>query len=158
MSELKTELLFEIKVKVQPPIDIGQSPDGHRMVFIAESGHFAGPKLEGEVIPLSGGDWSKVRADGSGAIDVRQCLRTNDGATIFMTYGGRMVAKPENFEYAVDYSKPDDPKGAEERYYFRVNPVFETGDKRYQWLNNIIAVGKGRTGEGGVIYEIFAVK
>ncbi|MEH2324913.1 MAG: DUF3237 domain-containing protein [Nostoc sp.] len=157
MSELKTKFLFEARIQIQPPMDVGQAPDGHRMIFMAKSGHFDGPKLKGEVIPMSGGDWSRIRADGSGAIDVRQCLKTHDGAIILMTYGGRMVASTENFEYAVDYSKPDDPKGAEEQYYFRINPLFETGDERYAWLNNIVAIGKGRTGDGGVIHEVFAV-
>ncbi|WP_071187619.1 DUF3237 domain-containing protein [Trichormus sp. NMC-1] len=157
MSELKTEFLFEIRIQIQPPMDVGQAPDGNRIIFIAQSGQFEGPNLKGEVIPMSGGDWARVRADGSGAIDVRLCLKTHDGAIILMTYGGRMVASPENFEYAVDYSKPDDPQGAEERYYLRTNPLFETGDERYAWLNNIVAIGKGRTGEGGVIHEIFAV-
>jgi hypothetical protein len=157
MSELKTEFLFEARIQVQPPMDVRQGPDGHRLIFMFKSGHFEGPKLRGEVIPMSGGDWSRIRADGSGAIDVRLCLKTDDGAIILMTYGGRMVTSPENFEYVVDYSKPDDPKGAEERYYLRTNPLFETGDERYAWLNNIVAIGKGRTGDGGVIHEVFAV-
>ena len=49
-------------------------------------------------------------------------------------------------------------KSALLHYYFRTNPLFETGDERYAWLNTIVAVGKGRTGDGGVIHEIFAVK
>ncbi|NES80718.1 MAG: DUF3237 domain-containing protein [Moorea sp. SIO2B7] len=157
MSELKTEFLFEVRIQIEPPMDVGQGPDGHRMIVLANSGYFEGPKLKGEVMPMSGGDWSRIRADGSGAVDVRICLKTDDGAIIFMTYGGRMVASPENFQYFMDYTKPDDPKGAEERYYLRINPLFETGDERYAWLNNIVAVGKGRTGEGGVIHEVFAV-
>jgi hypothetical protein len=158
MSELNTEFLFEVRIQVQPPMDLGPTPEGQRVIFISKSGSFEGPKLKGEVIPMSGGDWSRVRADGSGVIDVRLCLRTDDGATILMTFGGRMVTTPENFEYVLDYMKPDDPQGAEERYYLRTNPLFETGDPRYAWLNNIVAVGKGRTGEGGVIHEVFAVK
>ena len=124
---------------------------------MADSGTFEGPKLKGEVLPMSGGDWALVRPDGSGALDVRITLQTNDGALILMTYQGRMVASPENFDYALDFAKPDDPDGAN-RYYFRSNPLFETGDSRYAWLNHIVAVGKGRTGDGGVIYDVFEVK
>ena len=76
---------------------------------------------------------------------------------ILMTYFGRMVASQENFAYALDFFKPDDPAGAN-RYYFRTNPLFETGDARYAWLNHVVTVGKGRTGDGGVIYDIFVVK
>ena len=158
MSELKTEFLFEARIPLNAPMDVGQTPEGRNMIFIVKSGVFQGPKIKGEVIPMSGGDWSRVRADGSGALDVRICLKTDDGAIIYASWLGRMVASAENFEYALDFAKPDDPKGAEERYYFRTNPLFETGDARYAWLNNIVAVGKGRTGDGGVIHEIFAVK
>ncbi|MEM9453145.1 MAG: DUF3237 domain-containing protein [Myxococcota bacterium] len=158
MSELQTEFLFEIKIPLQPPMDLGSTPGGHRMIFMALSGTFEGPKLKGSVIPMSGGDWSQLRADGSVVIDVRLTLETHDGALILMTYGGRLVASEECFAYALDFTKRDDPKGAQERYYFRTNPVFETADKRYAWLNGIIAVGKGRTGDGGVIYEVFEVK
>lgn len=158
MPELKTEFLFEVKIPLAPPMDIGAAPDGQRMIFMAASGKFAGPRMNGDVIPMSGGDWSRIRADGTGALDVRLTLKTDDGALILMSYLGRMIASQENFAYALDFAKPDDRAGAETRYYFRTNPMFETGDKRYGWLNNIIAVGKGRTGDGGVIYEVFEVK
>jgi hypothetical protein len=158
MSELKTEFLFEQRMLIQPAMDVGQGPDGHRMIFMHKSGNFEGPKLRGEIIPMSGGDWARIRANGSGAIDVRVCLKTHDGAIILMTYVGRMVASPENFEYFMDYSKPDDPESAEARYYLRTNILFETGDERYAWLNNIVAIGKGRSGDGGMIQEVFAVK
>ena len=105
---------------------------------------------------MSGGDWAIVRPDGSGVLDVRLSLRTTDGAIILMTYSGRMVASEQDFDYALDFGKPDDPEGAS-RYYFRTNPVFETGSERYAWLNHLICVGKGRTGDGGVIYEVFKV-
>lgn len=52
--------------------------------------------------------------------------------------------------------KPTINAGAN-RYYFRINPLFETGDERYAWLNRVVAVGKGRTEDGGVRYEIFEV-
>ena len=157
-STLQTEFLFEVRIPLAPPMDLGPAaPDGHRMIFMAASGSFEGPRMRGEVIPMSGGDWSRIRADGSGALDVRLSLCTDDGAIILMTYLGRMVASPDDFGYALDFAKPDDREGAS-RYYFRTIPLFETGDERYAWMNHIVSVGKGRTGDGGVIYEVFAVK
>jgi Protein of unknown function (DUF3237) len=91
------------------------------------------------------------------ALDVRLTLRTDDGALILMTYLGRMVASQQEFGYATDFFKPDDVPGAS-RYYFRTAPLFETGDARYGWLNHIVSIGRGRTGDGGVIYDVFAVK
>lgn len=155
--ELETEFLFQMRVKLAPPIESGPTPNGHRMICIGTSGTVEGPRIKGEVLPMAGGDWAMLRADGSGALDVRLSLRTNDGAIIYMTYFGRMVALDGDVQYALDFSKPDDPQGAG-RYYFRTNPLFETGDEGYAWLNHVVAVGKGRTGDGGVIYDVFAVK
>ncbi|MCE8000005.1 MAG: DUF3237 domain-containing protein [Rhodobiaceae bacterium] len=157
MSDLETEFLFQMRVKLAAPLESGTTPNGHRMVCIGSSGTIDGPRLKGRVLPYSGGDWAMIRGDGTGALDVRLSLQTDDGAIILMTYFGRMVASEENFAYALDFSKPDDPDGAN-RYYFRTNPLFETGDERYAWLNHIVTIGKGRTGDDGVIYDIYEVK
>lgn len=113
--------------------------------------------MSGEIMPMSGADWSRIRADGSGALDVRMCIRTDDGAVIFVHWHGVMVFTPEQQAYAMDFAKADDPNGAD-RYYFRTSPRFETGDDRYAWLNNLVCVSKSRTGDGGVIHRVFAVK
>ena len=39
--------------------------------------------------------------------------------------------------------------------YFRTTPMFETGDERYLWLNDIVAVGLGASIGGAVRYDIF---
>jgi len=157
VPSLETEFLFTMRVKLDPILDHGATPDGQRLVAIGSSGTIEGPKIKGVIVGNSGGDWARVRADGSGALDVRISLKTDDGALILMTYFGRMIASQENFGYALDFFKPDDPAGAN-RYYFRTNPLFETSDARYAWMNHIVCIGKGRTGDGGVIYEVFAVK
>ena len=100
---------------------------------------------------------SRIRADGSGALDVRMTLKTDDGALIHVHWHGLMVFAPEEQAYALDFAKPDDPVGAS-RYYFRTSPRLEVGDERYAWLNGLLCVSKSRTGDGGVIHRVFAVK
>ena len=158
MSEIETEFLFEARVALyHPPVDVGAGPEGRRVIYFVKSGAFEGPRLRGRVVPNSGADWVRVRPDGSFHLDVRFCLETDDGAMIYVHWHGRSTALPENLEYALDLAKPDDPQGGD-RYYFRTNPEFETGDKRYAWLNNIVSVTKSRTGDGGVIHRVFAIK
>lgn len=158
MAEVETEFLFEIRVKLDPTtIDVGPGPEGHRTIYLVKGGRFEGPKLSGDVVPDSGADWVRARPDGGFHLDVRFCLKTDDGALLYLTWHGRFHAPPEELEYAADQSKPDDPAGAG-RYYFRAAPEFETADPRYAWLNNIVAVTKSRTGDGGVIHRVFAVK
>ena len=41
--------------------------------------------------------------------------------------------------------------------YFRTTPVFETGDLRYLWLNDIVSVAMGGAISNGVKYDVFEV-
>jgi len=120
-------------------------------------GTFHGPRISGDVVPNSGADWSRIRPDGSGALDVRMTLRTSDDVLIHVYWHGVMVFAPEDQGYALDFAKPDDPDGAH-RYYFRASPRFDVGDPRYAWLNNLLCVTRSRTGNGGVIHRVFAIR
>jgi hypothetical protein len=157
-GEIELEFLFEVRVKLYiPELDVGPGPEGYRAIYFVKEGVFAGPRLNGHVVPNSGADWVRVRPDGSSHLDVRFCLKTDDGAILYLHWHGRFHSSKEDEAYALDLEKPDDPAGAH-RYYFRTAPEFETGDERYAWLNNVVAISKSRTGDGGVIHRVFAVK
>ncbi len=72
-----------------------------------------------------------------------------------MTYGGRWVLPPDLRANLADPARRHhvDPT----RYYFRTNPVFETGANQYAWLNDIICVGSGYLVDGGIAYKIAQV-
>ncbi|MEO1039396.1 MAG: DUF3237 domain-containing protein [Pseudomonadota bacterium] len=149
--------LFEARVKLHlPATTLGRTPSGDRAIFFVKEGMFEGPQLRGRVMPNSGADWITIRPDGSGVLDVRFCLETDDNALLYLHWHGRYWAPPEHAAYALDVEKPDDPDGAW-RYYFRTSPQFETSDPRYAWLNNTVAISKSRTGDGGPIHRVFAV-
>ncbi len=100
-----------------------------------------------------GGDWALYRADGTLEIDVRLTLRTNDGASIYVRYGGVRHMAPE-VQARMARGEPVDPG----EYYFRTVPIFETGHARYGWLNNIVAVGVGeRLPPGRIRYSVFEI-
>lgn len=158
MSEVEAEFLFEARVQLElPPMEVGDTPSGNIRIFYVKGGTFEGPELKGTVLP-GGADWVTVRPDGSSHLDVRFCLRTDDGALLYLHWVGRFYVEDEsNLEYAFDLDKPDDPAGAD-RYYFRACPEFETSDERYAWLNRVVAVTKSRTGDGGVVHRVFQIK
>ena len=72
-----------------------------------------------------------------------------------MSYGSRWVTPPHlragmadpATRYQIDPSQ----------YYFRTNPLFETGAAQYAWLNDIVCIGHGYLIEGGIAYKIFQV-
>jgi hypothetical protein len=154
VGDLETRHLLDIVVDLDPRLNFGAGPVGQRVLFGATKGSFEGPRLRGEVL-RGGGDWALFRADGAMTLDVRLSLRTHDGELIYMTYGGRWVT-PQELRAAMAYPARRtkvDPAG----YYFRTNPLFETGSRTYAWLNDIVCVGKGYLVEGAVAYKIFEV-
>jgi hypothetical protein len=110
--------------------------------------------VRGEVL-AGGGDWALFRPNGEMALDVRLTLRTHDNELIYMTYGGRWITPPEVKADMADPVKRSnvDPS----RYYFRTQPLFETGSTAYAWMNDIVCVGTGYLVEGAVAYRIFQV-
>jgi hypothetical protein len=134
-TSLPVEHLFTITAKTQTAGLIANGPQGARVVVGVTGGTFEGPQLKG-TIKGPGGDWVTLRPDGSGRLDVRLLLETDDGALILMQYSGIYT------------------DGATR---IRSTPLFETGDERYRWLNNVQAVGLGSVGEGEVTYDVYQV-
>jgi len=70
MVDFSTEFLFSLTAKLDKPLDVGQTLQGHGQIFHATGGNFDGPKLRGVVLP-GGGDWLRIRGDGAAELDVR---------------------------------------------------------------------------------------
>jgi hypothetical protein len=154
IGEITTRHLFDMVVDLNPQLEFGVGPLGRRTLFGSAGGTFHGPRLRGQVLP-GGGDWALFRPDGAMALDVRLALRTHDNALVHMTYSGRCVFPPD---LRADLANPAsrhhiDPA----RYYFRTNPLFETGAEQYAWLNDIVCVGSGYLVDGGIAYKITQV-
>jgi hypothetical protein len=145
------EYLFDIHVDLEAPQVVGATPQGMRQIFIVKSGSVEGTRLKGKILP-GGGDWALVRPDGAVQLDIRATVHTDDGALIYATYGGLIVAEPAVFDRLLQAE--DVPLN---EYYFYVNPMFQTGAPQYAWLNKLIAIGRGKVVPGGVEYRVWAV-
>jgi hypothetical protein len=88
-------------------------------------------------------------------LDVRLTLRTHDAALVHMTYGGRWIIPPGLRAAMADPVERYRVDPA--RYYFRTNPLFETGATQYTWLNDVVCIGSGDLVEGGVAYRVSQV-
>lgn len=154
LNALKTEHLFDIVVNLDPKLDFGAGPHGRRVLFGSAGGTFEGPLVHGYVLP-GGGDWALFRPDGVMTLDVRLTLRTHDDALIHMTYGGRWTTPAELRPQMADVATRHEIDPA--LYYFRTNPLFETGAKQYAWLNDVVCVGQGYLVGGGIAYQVSRV-
>jgi Protein of unknown function (DUF3237) len=152
VPELKSRHLFTITMELPPTLDLGDTPAGHRRIFIVSGGQFVGERLRGEVLPQASSDLLLLRSDRSYQQDVRLVLRTDDDALILMTYRGVRHASPE-----VDARVARGEQVPPSDYYLRTAPFFETSSANYAWLNKIVSIGVGERHARGVKYEIFEV-
>jgi hypothetical protein len=132
------------------PTSIGMT----RAAVYAGSGTIEGPMLRGKVIPMSGGDFPLVRADGVIDFDARYLLEAEDGTVIYLQNRGYRWAKsPE----AADRMNRNEAVGADE-YYMRVSPKFDSPDGPHAWLNRHVFVGVAEKIPGANRIHYFVVR
>lgn len=138
----------------EPQQMVGRAHFGRRMIAALTGGVVKGDRLSGRVLP-GGGDWATIDTKGTLRLDARVTLETHDGAMIYVSYRG--VLRPMsvvNELASKGGSKTDEDRA---RVYFRTAPIFETGDERYAWLNDIVTVGMGEALNSAVRYDVFEV-
>ncbi len=124
--------------------DLGLAPAGRRLMVTIRQADWEGERFRAHLKEgVSAGDWMTVGADGTALMDVRLTLETEDGALVYVEYGGRR-------DFSQIYKGQDAP--------VYIAPRFETSDERYSWLNKIQAVGKGLAVGGSRVYEIYEVR
>jgi len=107
-----------------------------RAAVYAASGKVEGPRLNGKVIPMSGGDFPLVRPNGVIDFDARYLLEADDGAVIYMQNRGYRWGSEE----AMTRMSRNEPVAADE-YYMRVCPKFDAPEGPHEWLSRHVFVG-----------------
>ena len=148
----RLEPLCHVAVKIGAPQLLGAVLTGERRIIPITGGRFEGAKMRGEILP-GGADWQIVAADGTAILEARYTLRTDDGALIYVKNNGFRHGPPEVLA-AIARGEQVDPI----KYYFRATPTFETGDKKYAWLNRIICVCSGVRTKEEVLLDFYEVK
>lgn len=151
MTEIGFEWVMDIKARVSPPRDVGDSAFGFRRAIPIEGGTFEGPGVKGAVIP-GGTDWQILREDGVTSLTARYGLKTDDGAAIIVTNTGLRHGPTETMK-RLAAGEPVDPA----EYYFRALPVFEAPIGPYDWLNKALFVTSGERYADGVVIHVYKV-
>jgi hypothetical protein len=155
MAELKTRRLCSYHATLEPvQHDTGAGHFGRRMIAVVTGGAFDGDRLKGKVLN-GGGDWATIEESRDILrLDARVTWQTDDGAKIYVSYRGVLRPLSVLQKIAARHEQNSDDGST---YYFRTSPVFETGDARYLWLNDVVCVAIGGLIPGGVKYEVFEV-
>jgi hypothetical protein len=146
---IEFEHAFDYYAELGPPVLVGDGPFGTRTFFEVTGGEVSGPRMSGTVL-TGGGDWAVIGDDGFARLDVRGQFKTDDGAFVYTTYEGLI-----ELNEAMQHALATRGETAFEDQYFRTTPRFETGDERYQWMNQSAFVARGRAYPGGVAYQVF---
>lgn len=132
------EFVFEARVKVGPPMMLGESGGLQRRIVPIEGGPVEGPDFRGEVLAF-GADWQEVRPDGLTRILARYLIRAEDGTLIqVVNQGVRRASEPVIRRLLA--GELVDPS----QVYFRAVPTFEVADGPHAWLAENLFISAGR--------------
>lgn len=142
----KIDLEFELRTQTGP---IGTG--GHRGMVTVRGGKIEGPRLNGRVIPGSGGDWAHFRPDDVIDIDARYMLEASDGTLIYFRNTGYIHGQPK--EMGLVLTRRFDPS----TYYFRTRPIIEAPRGPHEWLSRHMIIGYGERTIPGNTIEYYLV-
>lgn len=132
----RLEFAFEARVRVAPPLVVGDGPNGLRRIVPILGGTCRGPDFTAEVLP-GGADWQVVRADGVLQLEARYTLRMADDTLVQVINRG-MRHGPAPVLERIFRGEPVDPA----EYYFRTVAEFEAPAGPHQWLNRALFLGE----------------
>jgi len=152
MTAPMLEYVCKLTVELADIMEMGLGRGGHRRIIPIIGGTVKGPDLNGTILNL-GADWQTVFDGGLAQLDTRYAFKTHDGAVIeIINYGLRHG--PQAVMERVAKGEHVDPS----QYYMRTHARLETGDARYQWVNQTLFVGTGGRNKNSVEIDLFAIR
>ena len=132
------EHAFTISIDLTKPQWVRPTARGEtRAAIYAEAGTVEGPRLNGRVLPMSGGDFPLLRDNGVIDFDARYLLEADDGAIIYLENRGYRWAKGED---AAARMRANEGVGFDD-YYMRVTPKFDAPAGPHEWMSKHVFVG-----------------
>ena len=144
---LKLEFVFQIRMLFKERMRLEPTtPMGGRVYVPPVSGEISGPRLQGIVMPYSGGDYARGRADGVAELNAHYMLQASDGALIYINNRGYLYGRDENGRPLVLSEEQKKTQGftIKSNTYFHITPVFDAPVGPHEWLTRTIIVGRGR--------------
>ncbi|KAJ5141032.1 hypothetical protein N7476_009219 [Penicillium atrosanguineum] len=121
------EYSFTLHVDLDHPLEIGSTVSGDRRFIPITDGSISGPKLNGKIIPNSGGDWNTVRSDDVVHLYARYSIQADDGTMIGIINEGYGRANQKAMKFVFEDADPSSTSMANggKDWYTRTNPRFE---------------------------------
>jgi hypothetical protein len=144
--------VYRLEATVGEPLDLGDLARGRRRIVPLTSGTFAGPELNGTLLPGSSADWQVVLPDGTALGDIRYTLQTDGGDLLYVQSRG---IRHGSAEVLARLARGEDVDASE--YTFRTSTRIEAAAPELAWLNKGVFISVGGRRPGAVVYETYLV-
>jgi hypothetical protein len=152
LPEPRLRKIFRLEASLGEALDLGNVAQGRRRIVPQTAGTFAGPELNGILLPGASADWQIVLPDGTALGDIRLTLQTDRGDLLYVRSQG---VRHGSEEVLARLSRGEEVDASE--YVFRTSTQIETAAPDLDWLNKGVFVSVGGRQVGGVIYEVYLV-
>lgn len=144
---LNLEFVFQIRMVFKERMRLAPTtPMGGRVYVPPMAGEVSGPRLQGIVMPYSGGDYARGRSDGVAELNAHYMLQANDGALIYINNRGYLYGRDDSDRPLILSEEQKQTQGfkIKSNTYFRITPVFDAPVGPHDWLTRTVIVGRGR--------------
>jgi uncharacterized protein DUF3237 len=144
--------VYRLEATVGEPLDLGDVGQGRRRIVPLTSGTFAGPELNGTLLPGTSADWQVVLPDGTAVGDIRYTLQTDGGDLLYVQSRG---LRHGSAEVLARLARDEDVDASE--YTFRTSTRIEAAAPELAWLNKGVFISVGGRRPGAVVYETYLI-
>jgi hypothetical protein len=144
--------IFRVEATLGEAFDVGDLAQGRRRIIPQTGGTFAGPELNGMLLPGASADWQIVLPDGSALGDIRFTLQTDHGDLLYVRSHG---VRHGSAEVLARLGRGEEVDPSE--YVFRAATQIEAAAPDLDWLNKGVFISVGGRQLGSVIYEVYLV-
>ena len=152
LPEPQLRHIYRLDAELDAPIELGDTPHGHRRIVPLTRGQATGPYFTAQLLPAAGADWQIVRASGSSVADIRYTLETAAGALLYVQSQGVRHGDPDVLA-RLAAGEDVDPS----EYTFRTSVTMETADPNLAWVNDGVFIAVGGRRPSGVSYDVYLV-
>lgn len=143
--------VFDLSIRVDAPVEVGETGTGQRRMIAILGGEVSGPRLCGRILP-GGADFQTIRPGGLTELHARYVVESDRGERIYVENSGLRFGPPEALE-RIRRGLPVDPS----LIYFRSSPRFETAAPDLAWLATSLFVACGAREPERVLLSVFRV-
>lgn len=152
LPEPRLTKVYRLEATLAPPLDFGDTVQGHRRIAPLSGGTFTGPELNGKLLAGASADWQIILPDGTALGKIRYTLQTDGGDLLYVQ--SRSV-RHGSAEVLARLARGEDVDASE--YTFRTSTQIETAAPALDWLNKGVFISVGGRQAAGVIYETYLV-